>query len=84
MDTVYHEFYYKIVTIENETFVEIYTFINIDYTVNVKSAIINNIIPINKGNTIKHSDNKTLTYTQSQTDTTGLILIYEDPTKTNY
>ena len=84
MDTIYHEFYYKTVTIENETFVEIYTFINVDITVNVKSATINNIIPINIGNTIKLSDYNTLTYTQSQTDTTGLILIYEDPTKTNY
>ena len=81
MDTIYHEFYYKTVTIENETFVEIYTFINNDYTVKVKSATINNIIPINIGNTIKLSDNKTLTYTQSQTDTTGLILICEKPTK---
>ena len=81
MDTVYHEFYYKTVTIENETFVEIYTFINVDTTVNVKSATINNIIPINIGKTIKLSDNKTLTYTQSQTDTTGLILICEKPTK---
>ena len=81
MDTVYHEFYYKTVTVNNETFVEIYTFINIDITVNVKSATINNIIPINIGNTIKLSDYNTLTYTQSQTDTTGLILICEKPTK---
>ena len=84
MDTIYHEFYYKTVTIKNETFVEIYTFKNTNTFVKVKSATINNIIPINIGNTIKLSDNKTLTYTQSQTDTTGLILIYEDPTKTNY
>ena len=60
------------------------TSVKVDTTVNVKSAIINNNIPINIGNTIKLSDNKTLTYTQSQTNTTGLILIYEDPTKTNY
>ena len=82
MDTIYHEFYYKIVTIEDETFVEIYAFINVNMTVIVKSSIINNIIPINIGNTIKRSDNKTLTFTQAQNNTSGLTLIYEKPSQT--